>query len=746
MTAVIPPTNSGVAESFDEIRFSDLLDTLLQHIWLVCGFFFVALAIGVGYSIIATPIYSADALIQVEQKKSSALSGVQEIADALGTGAIPVSGEIEILTSREVILKAVEATHADVQVRPKRFPIIGEWLSRRYDGVGPAAPYFGLSSYAWGGESLRLDDFRVPEIAFGKTFTLKVTQDGYALLGENEQELASGQVGQVMEFHLGKQTGRIFVGELVASPGTEFFITRYAPSNTYRRVLLDLAVSEAGKQSSVMRVSYKHPDVSFAQNLVNGIAKAYLVQNVERRSAEADQSLKFLDEQLPTIKRSVERAEDALNNFRTKTNTVSVEKSIDTLLQQSIELERDRMQLQLKKDELRQLYRPEHPELKAIDSQIEAMTDRSRNITDRVNRLPEAQRDLLRLQRDAEVSNQLYIALLNNAQQLRVAKAGTVGNVRVIDFAVRDTVPVAPAKHIIIAASALVGLLLGVGAAFIARLLRPTVREASEVEKATGLVSYVSVPESRVQEKLLSAKRGRRGKEAIIEGRNQLLAVLSPDDIAVESLRSLRTGLAFATMGATNKNIVITGATAALGKSFVSANLSALLASSGKKVLLVETDMRRPQLGAYFGYADRAGLSEVLAGSVALDQAILHGGSGLDSLDVLFSGQVPPNPGELLLSSRFTDMLESLQDKYDHILLDSAPILPVGDTLAVARNASTIFLVVRAEISTVSEVRDSVRKLGAVGIAVKGLIFNGVKQQRIGYGSAYRYYYGYGKS
>jgi len=739
-----PSLHKNESEVADQISLAELIDTLLQHIWLILIFFAATVVVGVSYALLATPIYSADALVQVEEKKNSGLGGLQDIADALGTGSNPVTGEIEILRSREVVTKAIDATRADINVQPKFLPLFGAWLARRYSGDGVAPALFGFDSYAWGGEIVNVEQFDIPDAAYETEFLLRATADGYDLQDEDGNIITSGKPGQIAEFHIGGRSGRINVKSFKARPGTEFILSRQAMVDVYRNILKDLVISEVGKQSSVIRISYTHADVDFARNLVNAIARAYLTQNVERRSAEADQSLKFLEQQLPEVKQSVVRAEEALNAFRTKTNTVSVEKATDTLLQQSIDAEKGRMQLQLKRDELGQRYKPEHPELKAIESQLAAVERESNAINDQVNRLPAAQRDLLRLQRDVEVSNELYVALLNNAQQLKVAKAGTIGNVRIIDFAVRDTKPVAPRKGLITAAAAVLGLVLGVMAAFVARMLRPTIREVAEVERATGLVSFASVPESTAQEKLDSSKRDQKGRAAIIPGRSQLLALLQPDDPAIESLRSLRTGMAFATLGANNKNIVITGPTSALGKSFVSANLSALLASAGKRVLLVETDMRRPQLGTYFGYGQSVGLSNLLAGNASLESAILRNAGSIDGLDVLPSGQIPPNPGELLLTQAFADLLDRMQPLYDHILLDSAPILPVGDTLAVAREAGIVFLVVRAEVSTVGEIRDAVKKLEAAGVKVKGVIFNGIKRRRVQYGYAYRYYYGYG--
>jgi len=734
--------SDDMSDSAGGINFSDIFDTVLQRKWLVGAVFLTIFVCGVLYAFVATPIYQADSLIQIEDNKSSASGGIQEIANVLGAGSSPVSGEVEILRSREVVMKAIQATRADVIVEPVRFPIIGSVIARR--SVNDlATPFFGLTGYAWGGETITLGEFTVPEEYYGHPFILRATSDGYVVEDEDGARIGEARVGEPISRPLARSQLLINVTELKARPGTEFVLTRISPVVAYRNIVARLVVAESGKQSNVIRVSFEDPDLNFAQRLVNAISSAYLKQNVERRSAEADQSLQFLQGQLPEIKANVERAENALNKFRTATNTVNIDKATDALLGQAVDVEKSRLELMLKRDEMLQRFRPEHPLVRSIDAQLAATNQAVAKIGEEVQQLPAAQRDLLRLQRDAEVTSQLYITLLNNVQQLKVAKAGTTGNVRIVDFAVRDNRPVAPKKAFVIAFAGVLGLILGFGAAILARVLRPTLSDPEEIERATGMVSFVTVPESRAQEKLDSSKRGKMGRGRIVEGRSQLLALMQPADPAIESLRSFRTGLAFALMGANDKNIVITGATEALGKSFISANLSVLLAAAGKKVLLIETDMRKPQLGTYFGYNSTLGLSDYLVGTVSIEQVIKTDDSWGTNLDVLPAGSPPPNPGELLLSDRFKELITELQQKYDHILLDSAPVLPVGDTLAVARCASTTFLVVRADHSTVREVRDAVRKLESAGVAVKGFIFNGIQRRGIRYGT-YKYYYGYG--
>lgn len=284
--------------------------------------------------------------------------------------------------------------------------------------------------------------------------------------------------------------------------------------------------------------------------------------------------------------------------------------------------------------------------------------------------------------------------MLNNAQQLRLAEAGTIGNVRIIDFAVLAERAVKPKRSLIVAVAALLGLMLGAGVVLVRRFLRPAVQTAEQLEQRTGLTTYVSVPESEDQKGFRIAMPGRKRRP---QGAGQVLALTNPADPTIESLRSLRTGLTFAMMGTEGKAIAIVGATAGVGKSFVTANLAALLSVEKKKVIIVDTDLRRGRLHEYFGYVrKRSGLSDVLLGKVRIEDILIKVN---DDLYVLPSGTPPPNPAELLLSDAFAQLIRQLEQDYDHVVIDTAPLLPVADTLAVLPYVAAAFMVVRAEQS-----------------------------------------------
>ncbi|MFA7439232.1 polysaccharide biosynthesis tyrosine autokinase [Castellaniella sp.] len=736
----------------DEINLGELFNVLMQRRWLVVGIFAGVLLAGMVYALLATPIYQADVLIQVENRKSAGLGGLTALSDSLGFEQSPVSTELEILRSREVLMTAIKKTQANMQVQVEGyFPLLGRWLARRNAEQHPnelAPPVWGMGSYPWGGEHLSFALLDVPPEHWGATFFLVATGDvEFDILDEDDNVLGHGRVGDRTEFHVGGQQGVLAVAELRARIGTRFSFMERSPLRQYKSLSSGLDIQEVGKNSSIIRLQYQDPSDAFAVSIVNAVAQAYLEQNVERRTAEARSSLRFLETQLPDLKRQMDAAEDALSMFRTSSNTIAVDKETEILLNRAVQMENRRLELRLKRDELLQRFTPQHPDVKNLDKQMAAIDEVAKKLEGEIDHLPKAQRELLPFERDARVNTSLYVSLLNNAQELRVAEAGMIGNVRIIDYAVPSEQPVKPQKTLVVAISAALGLFLGILAAFLAYFLRPAVQRAEQLEGPTGLSTYVSIPESDAQLRLTHAERrghGVRGPDAQASHGTQLLALQAPHDPAIESLRSLRTGLSFALMGAPGKVIAITGATSGVGKSFISANFATLLATTGKRVVIVDCDLRRPRLAAYFSYARKApGLSGILSGDHALGQVLLHESEA--GLTVLPAGLTPPNPGELLLSPRFGELMRQLEEQFDLVVLDTPPILPVADTLAILQHTTAAFIVARAELSTPAELVDALAKLRHSGVAepVKGILFNAVKRNRIGYGAGYKYYYAY---
>ena len=533
-----------------EISLSDLFNTLLQNVGIIATTFVVILTLGLAYAVLTPPVYQTDALIQVEDQGGGVgLAGLSQLSEAFGMQQSSIAGEIEILRSREVLLKAIEKTRATEHLAvDNHFPLIGEWVARRYESknVDLAKPFWGLSGFAWGGERLELGELNVPR----GTYYLELKDQGFVFKNDDGKTLIeSDQIGQRLRFNVLGQEASLAIQSVVGRQGTRFKIERRSMIETFESLRQNLQVAEAGAQSRVIRLKLDSQDRQFAVEFVNAVASAYLQQNVERRSAEARSSLAFLEEQLPQLRDNVEQKEEELSQFRSSSGTISIPEETQGLLRQSVELENKRLELQLKRDELRQRYKPEHPTLRALSQQLSAISNASTQLGGDIDKLPQAQRDLLRLERDTQVNTQLYISLLNSAQELRVAEAGTIGTVRIIDFAVLPERPIKPKRSLIVAVAALLGLILGVMAALLRSFLRPAVQRAEQIEQQTGLSTYVSVPESEVQKGFRIAQLGRKRKDI-----RQLLAFENSDDPSIESLRSLRTGLKFAMMGTEGKH------------------------------------------------------------------------------------------------------------------------------------------------------------------------------------------------
>jgi tyrosine-protein kinase Etk/Wzc len=259
-------------------------------------------------------------------------------------------------------------------------------------------------------------------------------------------------------------------------------------------------------------------------------------------------------------------------------------------------------------------------------------------------------------------------------------------------------------------------LFLGVVLALVRKAMKGGIDEPGKIERLLrARVVYATVPHSANQEKLA---RKTRGDGAMLP----LLAQVMPEDPAIESLRSFRAAMQFSMPHFKSNIVMLAGPTRNLGKSFVSANFAAVMAASGKRVLLIDADLRNGHLHRYFGVSREQGLSQAISGAMPVDQAIHRG--VLENLDFIPTGALPPNRSEFLLHLNFGGMLETVSANYDLVLLDPPPILAVADALIIGAHAGAVFIVTRAGITTESEINESIKRLNHAGISPQGVLFN----------------------
>lgn len=708
-----------------------ILHVLLSQRWWIAGITAVFAVYGLYKAYTAVPIYQVDALIQVEDSKG----GVTPMDAMMLQGRASIATEMELLRSRMVLGYAVDALGLDIAVSPRYFPVIGAPMARRYHGTTPARPaWWARSGYAWGGESAVVTRFEVDGDWKDKSFTLVAAEDGrYRLKAPGGKLLKGGRVGEQSVWHVGRDSVAMFVRELNAHPGTEFNVWRMKRVDAINGLAGSLFLSERGRNAGMIDLRYDDADPARALRILNQIANSYVRQNVERKSAEAQKTLEFLDNQLPVIKQQVEAAEFKFNQFRQVNRTLDVNREGDMLLTQSVFAETQIAQLEQRRRELLVRYTAEHPVIHTIDNQIAEARSQLARMTGQADRLPKVQQEFLRLTRDLKVNQELYARMLDNAQQLRVGRAGTVGNVRVVDYAVPAPWPYKPNPVSIFLMNLLVGLGLGLAVAYLRTLARSGVKDAQQIEQQLNLSVLATVPESDRQAALLrQAKPG--------SGQLNLLAAHDSSDLAIESLRSLRTSLQFVMLDATNRVLMLTGPAPGIGKSFLAVNLGAVLADAGERVLVIDADLRRGHLQDYFGGERPAGLSELIAGRMSMEQVCRA--SGVANLDYMATGTIPPNPSELLLHPRFAELLAWAEQHYDRIIVDSPPILAVTDAAIIGRHAGAVLMVARFAATPLKELELATRRLQQAGVTVSGVVLNRIERST-GYSYGYKYQYAY---
>ncbi|CAN7695348.1 Tyrosine-protein kinase wzc [compost metagenome] len=721
--------DDAIEEAADQDKSVDLtayLDILVRYRWTFCGVAIFVVTLGLLYAMVASPVYRTDIVVQVEESNGGG-------ASKLATSISPVldikpaaTAEMELLRSRMVVGKAVASLHLDVEAQPRYFPLIGQTIAhfkRELSNPG----LFGWGGYAWGSESIAVKELEVPESMEDRRIDLTVTGNGgYSVSFNGGDARASGKVGAPLSIATPAGAVRLLVSQLDARPGARFELRRLPRSTAIARLQGKLVITERGRQSGVIGISLEGDDPAMVAATLNEIGNAYVEQNVLRKAAEAEKSLAFLEQQMPQLKQQVETSENRYNAMRNQRGTVDLPEESKLMLNQSVQLQTKLQELRQKRQELDARFMPNHPIISLIDAQIASVNAQINGLAGRIQKLPDVEQNVLRLMRDVKVSTEMLQSLLNDVQQLRLMKASKVGNSRLVDAAEVPLGPIRPNREVIATLAVVLGLIAGLAAVVLRHAFNGGVADADEIERRTGLVVYTTIPFAPQEAQTRDAASG-----------GGLLVREQPDDPAVETLRSFRTALQFALAGNKNRTVVITGPAPGVGKSFICANFSAI-AASGRRVLLIDADLRRGSLHRRFGAQRTPGLTELLLGA-PFEQVVQR--EVAPGLDFISTGSEPPHAADVLLSPAMENLLDTLTKRYDLVLIDTPPILAATDAGILAGKAAAVFLVALAEKTTVNELQASYRALKQSGADVKGVLLNGLRIE----GRWYRAHYYFGK-
>lgn len=707
---------------------------IMDQRWLII---FITLGIalaGVLYAMLARPVYEASLMVHVEEKGQREPKNILGEAGSIIDYKTAAAAEVELLRSRLVIAHAIDNLRLYIDARPIRFPVIGSWLVQHDLPLQDWLPVLqNTGGYAWGDERIKVSEFTVPILLENRSFILQAGEEGHYQVTEKESGITfSGKVAEAANINTRFGPIVLRIDELGSKPGVRFDLLRSSRIAAIESVQRSLDVNEIGKQSGILQATLKGSSADSVYQLLNQIGREYMAQNSARRTEEADKSLAYLNQRLPELKQQLEQAEARYNQFRNTNGTVDLGEEGRITLQRSAAARTRRIDLEQKRTELLSRYTANHPAVMSIDEQVRDVNTELKQAAAQLKNLPVLEQEMVRLSRDVKVNSELYAALVASAQQLQLTTVGRTSNVRLVDAPEKPEQPVTPNRPRIIAIAIFAGLFFGILVAFLRRSLQTAFEDPVQLEKASGVPVYASIPHSRTQESL--------AERADEPANLPLLSRISSMDIAVESLRNFRTALQFCLSHAPNRIVLITGPTEGMGKSFVSVNLAAIMAASGRRVLLIDGDLRDGHLHRYFHGDRQGGLSDLLSGT-PIDLVLRR--DVLEHLDFIATGSLPPNPSEMLLRPAMASLLEQLAPHYDLILMDAAPLLAVADSLVLGAHAGAIFLATRAGVTTPAEVSESLKRLARAGLSAKGLLFNDMPVQsgRYGYGSRY----GYGK-
>ncbi|HDZ2275452.1 TPA: polysaccharide biosynthesis tyrosine autokinase [Klebsiella pneumoniae] len=706
-------TNKPATPDSDEMDLGRLFGELIDHRKLIIAVTTGFTVLAVLYALLATPIYQADALVQVEQKQGNAI--LSSLSQMLPNSQPQSAPEIALLQSRMVLGKTVDDLNLQAQVKQKYFPLIGRGMARI---MGDKPGNISVSRLYLPSE----DDDSTPKI----TITV-IDKKNYLVEGADFS--INGTVGTLLTEH----GISLLVNSIDANPGDKFTVSQL----TRLKAITDLQevfnVADQGKDSGMLGLTLTGDNPELITRILDTISQNYLAQNIDRQAAQDAKSLDFLNMQLPKVRSDLDIAEDKLNAYRKQKDSVDLNMEAKSVLDQIVNVDNQLNELTFREAEISQLYTKEHPTYKALMEKRHILQEEKTKLNKRVSGMPATQQEVLRLSRDVESGRAVYLQLLNRQQELNIAKSSAIGNVRIIDNAVTETKPVKPKKILVVAIGLIFGLFVSVGLVLLRVFLRRGIESPEQLEDI-GINVYASVP---VSEWL--AKNNRKSSKLRKNQSDTLLALENPADLAVEAIRSLRTSLHFAMMEAKNNVLMISGASPNAGKTFISSNLAATIALTGKKVLFIDADLRKGYVHKMLGRKQGQGLSEVLSGQVAVEKVIEHVDDA--AFDYIGRGLIPPNPAELLMHPRFEALLKWGSQNYDLVVIDTPPILAFTDAAIIGRYAGTSLMVARFEVNTVKEIEVSMKRFEQSGVVVKGCILNGVvKKASSYYGYGYNHY------
>ena len=783
--------NENLLLDKNEEEFVFDFNTVLAKLFIYWKWFVVSVVVCVACAFVylrhATPVYRIQASVMINDNKKGSFQNQMMAIQDFGFMGITASidNEIEVLRSKSMIKRAV----LDKEFY-KVYSIKGRVMGRVIYGKYPV--------------NLSISQEDLDNMQRGITLEITQPDDSTSYMVTYEYEDLYGEVYEykkkvsALPYVVESPVGQLILSKGEAdylTPDQTLYISVVPPIRMAKSFLSNLSIEPTSKTTSVAYISLLDVNKARGVDFVNSLVAAYNRENNNDKNIVALKTAEFIEERLNKVEDELNATENAMAEFKRSSGLTNLTGDAQKVLEGNSEYEKKRVEINTQLNlvtYLREYVNDPKNKLQAIpvnvglketslvtsinkynegviernrllrtasesnpavldltvsldlmaqavktsvESLYESLTIQKRDVEKEANKYeskignaPTQEKVLEEYKRQQEVKAGLYLMLLQKREENSIALAATADNAKIIDAALANDLPVAPKKSMILLVALVLGCAIPVAVIYLMEILRYKIEGRNDLEKLTTvpILGDVSVDHN--------LKKGQRGI-AVRENENNTMT---------ETFRSIRTNLQFLLNGPEKKVIQFTSTTSGEGKTFVSSNLAMSLALLGKKVILLGLDIRKPRLAEMFGFADRTkGITTYLAGD-AEDKDLLYRQiipSGINAnLDILPAGIVPPNPAELLSKENLDKAIEILKKKYDYILLDTAPVGLVTDTLIISRVSDACIYVCRADYTPKNDINMLNTLYAENKLPNLGLVLNGVDMTK----SKYGYYYGYG--
>ena len=757
--------------SGDGLDLKRIITLLLRRWYLFPVAVVFTLAGGFVYNRYTVPTYLSTASILIEEEGGPSMPGSDEILQ--GFGLRPSSQNLDnqqfILSSWTIISETLENLEFDINFYRK-----GRVMTASYYPDNPIK----VVVHSRGQLPYNLE-FSVT-FEDGNRFRIATEKGAYYQLD------TLARLGQPITHGFLSMTilpGSRFLDVIDIDPVVYFrFVDHETLTANYAR---RLKVEPVSRDATILLLSLEGNNRQKDMDFLNQLLTVYLDRNLEKKNYESERIIDFIDDQLEGISDSLMITENRLQEFRSKNRVMDISAQGQQIIQQAMRLEEEKARLILQSnyydylatylEKESTLENPIVPASMGIDdpmlaallqemitlqneyysgsfgeknplqaqlalklnntreslkealegiAQANAMATRENNqqirtLNSRASGLPETERQLLGIEREFKLNDVLYTFLITKQAEAQIQKASNAPDNEVIDAARSGREPIAPKKSFVYIFCFLLGLMLPAGLVLAGDAFNNKVTNEDDLKSMSRLPMVGQIPRS--------------------EQETSKVVLEDPSSMVAEAFRSLRTRMQYFTKNAKSPVVLVTSSMPGEGKTFTALNLASVYSLAGKRTVLVGFDLRRPKLHEEFESDNKKGLTTYLIGQDNLEDIIQ--GTGYKNLDVIHSGPIPPNPAELIASEPAKELIGELRKKYDFVIIDSAPLGSVSDSILLAREADTTLLMVRYGKTIKSLLNLTLEEIDEIELQHVTMVYTGIRKARFKYGYANKYGY-----